>query len=146
MALGTKISSATAISMVEVVRTKLDAGAGAATVQIRKDAKPATVDTAHSNQAGDILVTLTLNKPSFDNATDAGTYSEMSCDVTPAISANAGNTGTAVWFRAYDSSGTAVIDGTAGEAADTTDMTLDSKNIVSGQPVSIVSWKIRHNE
>ncbi len=49
-------------------------------------------------------------------------------------------TGTAAWFRAYDSDDTAILDGSVGTSD--ADMIIDNTSINSGQTVSISSWTI----
>lgn len=124
-----RIASATRSSMMDALEASIDGGAGAATLEIRTGSQPADADTAAS---GTLLVTLTLNDP-------AGTQSGgvITIDVSPAISATAGATGTAGWARLKDSSGATILDGSVGTSA--TDFIIDSTSITSGQTVALVA-------
>jgi len=131
-----RISNAAALAMCDALVDLLDAGSAAGYIEIRTGSQPATVETAAS---GTLLATLPLSDPAFGSAADddpGGTATAGS--ITDDSSADA--TGTAGWFRAYDSDGTAIIDGTAGTSG--TDLILDSASITSGQTVKINSWTI----
>lgn len=124
-----RIVSTVRSSMMDVIESALDAGSGAATLEIRTGSQPANADTAAS---GTLLVTLTLNDP-------AGTQSGgvITIDVTPAISATAVATGTAGWGRLMDSTGATVLDGSV--ATSGADFNIDSTSITSGQTVTLVA-------
>jgi len=77
---------------VNAVTAAIDAGAGAGVCRIYTGAKPATPASAAT---GTLLAAITLNKPSFS----AGAVGVATIVTAPAISAVAGNTGTAGWFR-----------------------------------------------
>jgi len=49
---------------------------------------------------------------------------------------------TATWWRSYDGLGAPVCQGSAGEAADDCDLTLDHKAITVGAIVAITDWTI----
>lgn len=112
---------------VDAVKTALDGGPAAGYVEIRTGTQPATPGTAAT---GTLLATCTLSDPSFP-AASAG--SATASAITQDSSADA--TGTAGWFRGYDSTGVAVIDGAVGA-----EMTLNNTSIVAGGTVSITSW------
>lgn len=124
-----RIVSAVRSSMMNVIESALDAGAGAATLEVYTGPQPADADTAAS---GTLLVTLTLNDP-------AGTQSGgvITIDVDPAISATAVATGTAGWARMKDSTGATVLDGSVGTSS--ADFIIDSTSITSGQTVALVA-------
>lgn len=130
--MATRISDAARNAAADGVVDLLDGGAGAGYIELRTGTQPASVATAAS---GTLLATLTLADPAFGAAT-GGTATAGT--ITDDSSADA--TGTAGWFRAYDSAGNAVIDGSAGEAAE--DLVLDSASIVAGGTVSISSWTV----
>ena len=132
--MATRISAAVASAMVNAVTALIDGGAGAGTVQIRTGSQPATVATAAS---GTLLGTLTCADPSFA-AASAGTATANT--VTGDTSADA--TGTAGWFRVYDSSATAVEDGSITASGGGGDMILSSVSIVAGGTIDITSWTI----
>ena len=132
--MATRISAAVASAMVDDVSAALDGGPAAGYIEIRTGAQPATVATAAS---GTLLGTLTLSDPSFP-AASGGTASANA--ITGDTSADA--TGTAGWFRAYDSTGTAVIDGDITATSGGGDLELDSVSIVAGGTIDITSWTI----
>ena len=85
---------------------------------------------------GSVLAELTMNGTAFGSAAASTAYSRITANsITQDSSAN--NSGDAVYWILWDSAGTtALAQGTAGEAADSTDMTLDNKTISSGAAVS----------
>ena len=112
----------------------LDAGSGPGTVQIRTGSQPATGNDAAS---GTLLGTLTLSDPAFGNA---ATGVATAASITGDSSADA--TGTAGWFRAYDSDGNAVIDGACGTSGSGAEMILSTTSIVTGGTINITSWTV----
>ena len=137
MALATRISNAAAIAACNAIVDLLDAGAGAATVKIYDGSQPADPDTAVGAQT--LLAELTCSDPAFGNAADAAPGGRATAAaVTSDASANA--TGTAAWFRAADSNGVAIIDGSVGTSG--ADMNLDSVSIVAGVEVAVTSWTV----
>lgn len=106
-----------------------DAGSGPGVVQIRDGSLPATP----GDTGGTLLVTLTLNDPSF---AAAGTGA-ASADVTPAVTGTAVASGTPSWYRVLDSNGAAVWDGTT-----SADMSINPSTITNGATVSLISWTI----
>jgi len=112
------------------ITTAIDAGAGAGLIRIYDGTQPATCGTATT-----LLAELTCSDPSAGAASSGQlTLNAITAD----SSANA--TGTATWFRVVDSTGTCVMDGTAGTSG--TDLVLDSASITAGQQVSISSFVI----
>lgn len=133
--MATRISDAARNAAADGVVDLLDAGAAAGYIEVRTGTQPASVATAAS---GTLLATLTLADPAFGSAT-SGTATAGT--ITDDTSADA--TGTAGWFRAYDSNGNAIIDGdVTTSAAGTGDMQLDDTEIVAGGTVSISSWTV----
>lgn len=137
--MATRISTAAAAAACNGVVDLLDAGAGAGYIEIRTGSQPATVGTAAS---GTLLGTLTLSKPAFGNATSASPAVATAAAITSDSSADA--TGTAGWFRAYDSAGTAIIDGSVTATGGGGDLTLDSTSIVAGGTIAMTSWTVSH--
>ncbi len=112
----------------------IDAGSGAGTIQIRTGGPPATPATADS---GTLLGTLTFSDPAFGNAsTGVATASAITNDSSADASGDAGH------FRVKDSDGNVIFQGTAGEAADTPDMTFDEKSIVAGGVIACSSFTV----
>ena len=130
--MATRISVAARNAAADGVVDLLDGGAGAGKIEIRDGTQPANPGTAAS---GTLLATLTLSDPAFGAATGGVATANAITDDT-----NAAASGTATWFRAYDGSDVAVIDGSAGETG--TDLILDDAAIVAGGTVSISSWTV----
>lgn len=137
--MATRISTAAAQAACNGVVDLLDGGAGAGYIEIRTGSQPATVATAAS---GTLLGTVTLSDPAFGNATAASPSVATASAITNDSSADA--SGTAGWFRAYDSAGTGVIDGNITATGGGGDMTLDTVSIVAGGVISITSWTVSH--
>jgi hypothetical protein len=110
----------------------LDAGSGAGTIDVRVGAQPATPqDTA----TGTLLATFTLNDPAFGNsATGAATL-----DVDPAITTTGLAAGDAGWFRAKDSSGNAVLDGSVTATGGGGQLTLNTITVSVDLDLTITS-------
>ena len=137
MAVKPTISNVAAKTALDALLALLDAGAGAGKVQIYDGEQPANPDVAVTTQTK--LAELTLNDPAFGAAADADPGAIATANaITDDSDADA--SGTAAWFRAVDSDGTAVIDGSCGLAA--ADMILDSLSITAGQTVKINSWTV----
>lgn len=109
------------------VETALDGGAGAAKIKI------------YTSGLGKLLVTLTCADPAGAVAGDTLTF-----DCTPALTAVAGNTGTAAEATITDSDDVVIVSGlTVGTG--TENIVLDSASITSGQTVNITSGSLSHN-
>lgn len=132
--MATRISVAARNAAADAVVDLLDGGSGAGYIEIRTGSQPATPATAAS---GTLLATLPLSDPAFGAAsTGVATASAVTSDT------NADASGTAGWFRGYDSTGAAVIDGSITASGGGGDMTLSSVSIVAGGTVSVSSWTI----
>jgi hypothetical protein len=107
----------------------------AAIIKIWSGSAPSTCGTADS---GTKLV-------EFDLASDwasAASAGAKALSSTP-ISATAAATGTAGYFRLYDSTPTVChMQGTVTATGGGGDVTIDSLSIASGQTISITSWSI----
>jgi hypothetical protein len=144
MALTPMMSNALASSMLDnAVNSDLNEGLGPAIVNIYTGTQPTDCETTAS---GTLIGTCIMNTTPFGAAADQVPGAQITANtVTPEYSAVAA--GTAGYFRAYSSdSGTDAsklachIQGSAGEAADTTDMTLDNKVIELGGTIQITVW------
>lgn len=131
--MATRLPDAGRNAALDAAMDRADGGAGAGTLKIYTGSQPADADDAES---GTLLVTLTLNDPAFA-AASGGT---KALDVSPVVTAAAGNTGTAGWFRIEDSTGVNVLDGACGEGSG--ELSLDNTDITSGQDVTINSLVI----
>lgn len=103
-----------------------EAGSAAGKLRIYSGTQPATGGGGLSGNT--LLIEFTLNDP----ASSAGAFV-----VSPAVSATASATGTAVWGRLVDSDGNAVADGTVG-----VELTLSSTSITSGNSYSFTGGTI----
>jgi len=138
--MATRITQAAAAAACDAAVDLLDGGAGAGYIEIRTGSQPATADTAAS---GTLLGTLTLSDPAFGAATTASPAVATASAITSDTTADA--TGTAGWFRAYDSNDVAVIDGDITTVAvGTGDMQLDDTAVVAGGTIAVSSWTVSH--
>lgn len=111
----------------------LDAGAGAGTVDIRTGSQPASANDAAT---GTLLATLTLADPAF-GAASSGVATAATIAATTGLAA-----GDAGWFRAKDSSGNAVLDGSVTATGGGGDMELNTVTISVGVDVEITAWTV----
>lgn len=117
-------------TMLNVITTDMDAGAGAATLKIYTGTQPATPETGLSGNT--LLGTLTFSDPSAGAASGGVlTFSAITQDSA------ADATGTATWGRCADSNGNAIWDADAGTSG--TSIILNTASIVTGGPISITS-------
>lgn len=137
--MATRISTAAAKAACDAVVDLVDGGAGAGYVEIRTGSQPATVATAAS---GTLLGTLTYSDPAFGNATTASPSVATANAITSDTTADA--TGTAGWFRVYDSAATAIMDGSITGTGGGGDMELDSTSIIAGGTIAISSHTVSH--
>jgi hypothetical protein len=129
-----KIGTAARNAACDAIVDLIDAGAGAGTLTIRTGAPPTNVSDADS---GTLLATLTFSDPAFGaSASGTATASAITSDTNADASGDAGH------FRVKDSNGNTIFQGTAGEAADTPDLTFDEKSIVSGGTVACSSFTV----
>lgn len=131
--MATRIANATAIASCNAMVDLIDAGSGAGFVRIYTGSQPTDSDTS---ETGTLLVTITLQDPAFGAAADASPGGRATMAGTP--SGTAAATGTAGYFRLYDSDENHILDGSAGTGSE--DMVLDSASITSGQTVTINSF------
>lgn len=137
MASNFKISTASRNAAANGIVDLIDGGTGAGRIEIRTGAPPTNVADASS---GTLLGTLTFSATAF-GAASSGTATADT--ITSDSSADA--SGTAGYFRVYAGAAgdtAALFQGTAGEAADTTDMTFDNKTIVAGGVIAISSMTL----
>ncbi|MEI6478565.1 MAG: hypothetical protein WCO52_06275 [bacterium] len=125
--MGVIYASTVRTSRMNAVETALDAGAGAAYLEIG-DAGFATV-----------LVTFTLSDPAGTVSGDVLTGNSMP------KSATAGNSGTAAGARLKDSTGTVVASGLTVGTVGTNVIISPSTTITSGQSCSLTALTLTHN-
>lgn len=120
-------------TMCDAIVDALDAGAAAGTIAIRSGTRPALpTDTA----TGTLLATVTCADPAF------GAASNGVATITDPAGVAAVATGTASWFRAFDSDGNAKFDGSVTATGGGGDLTLATTSITSGLTVDITGGTI----
>jgi hypothetical protein len=133
----TTVANSIAILMCDAAVDTLDGGS----IEIYGGTQPTNPDASTGET---VLATVTLPSPAFGNATDAAPGATATANSISTVTASA--TGTATWFRAKDSGGTARIDGDVSGTGGGGDMQLDNTSIQSGGDVSITSWTVTHAE
>jgi len=119
--------------MCQALIDALDSGS---VLNIYSGAVPDSVDEALTSQT--LLVEIPLPYPTF-GAIVAGTE-EVTANLLSVISSPATSNGVATFFRACNSSGIPVLQGTVGMLD--CDFNLSSTNITTGVSVRANSWKI----
>lgn len=134
MASNLKIATTLRTAMCDAAVDLIDGGSGAGTIAIRTGSPPTNVSDSDS---GTLLGTLTFSDPAFGNASSGvATASSITSDTNADASGDAGH------FRIKDSNAATLIQGTAGESADSPDMVFDEKSIVAGGIIAISSMTI----
>jgi len=121
----------------DATAARFDAGSGAATIEIRTGGKPANPQAAAT---GTLLATFTLNDPAWG----AAAVGVATLDTSPTITTTAVAAGTAGWFRAKDSTGATVLDGTAGTSG--TDLIMTNAAVTNGQVLNLIAGTITQPE
>ena len=133
--MATRIPNASRSAMTNAITALLNAGAGPGYIEIRTGTQPADPDSAVS---GTLLATIDLNDPAFGAATDG----VASADVSPTLANAADATGTAGWFRGFDSNGAAVIDGSVTATGGGGDCQLNTTSLIVDVDVTVTAWTI----
>lgn len=115
----------------------LDAGTGAGTIEIRTGSQPASANDAAT---GTLLATVTLADPAFGSA-GAATPGVATLAGTPRTATGAA-AGTAGWFRAKDSSGATVLDGSVTVTGGGGDLEVNTVTVSVGVSVSITGGTV----
>lgn len=132
----TRIHKDAAIAACDAIVDLLDAGAGAAVVKIFTGSAPTDCQAADS---GTLLAELTCSDPAFGAAADINPGARATANaITGDSTANA--TGTAGYFRAYDSDLKCIIQGTITATGGGGDLEMNSIAISAGVQVDISSW------
>ncbi len=138
MAANPMVSMLSARAGLDALLAKLNTGGTAGSIKIFSGAMPATCETADS---GTKLAQLTLSTTAFPASVDSTTTGLATATANAITSdTNAAATGTAGYFRAYDSAGVCIVQGTVGTSA--ADMILNTVSISSGSTVAITSWVV----
>ena len=147
MASATEIAYVTAAAMLDnAINDRLNSGTSDGIINIYTGSAPANCEAA---ETGTLLGTLPLNSTPFGAAADLNPNARITANAIVSDT-TADATGVAGYFRAYSTNTaptnankvTCFIQGSAGEAADSTDLTLDDKNIVAGGTIAISAWTI----
>lgn len=125
-----KLATGVASSMADAITAKVNAGAGAGTLKVYTGSQPATVATAAT---GTLLATFTLADP----ALAAAVAGVADFDFSPTVTATAGATGTAGWFRIADSDGNGVLDGAVSTSG--AELNVSNTSWTSGGLISLNS-------
>ena len=133
--MATRISTAAQNAACNAVVDLVDGGSGAGYVEIRSGSQPATANTAAT---GSVLATITYSDPAFGSAS-SGT---ATADITPALTVAASATGTAGWFRVYDSAAAGIYDGNITVTGGGGDMTVNTTSLVSGVDFTITAQSV----
>jgi hypothetical protein len=112
-----------------------DAGAGAATIEVRTGAQPANANNAAS---GTLLATFTAADPAFG----AASTGVATLDTTPALSTTGVAAGDAGWFRVKDSNGATVMDGSVTATGGGGDLEMNTVTVSVGLTLEITSGTV----
>lgn len=124
-----KISTTSRNSAADAVAGDHDDG----DIQIRTGAPPSNVG---DEDEGTLLGTPEFGSTAFGAAASGTAEANAISSATAVASGDAGH------FRTRTSGGAVLMQGTAGEAADTPDLTFDNKSVVSGGTIAISSFEI----
>lgn len=127
------LTTALRSAIADLIVDSLDAGSGAGTIAIRSGTRPADPATTAT---GTLLATVTLADPAF------GSASSGTATVSDPAGVAAVATGTASWFRAFDSTGAACFDGSVTATGGGGDLTVVTTSIVAAATVDITGGTI----
>lgn len=127
------LPNASRSAMCDALVDRLDLGAGAGTIEIRSGSRPASANDAAT---GTLLATVTLIDPAF------GAASNGVATLSDPVAVTGAAAGTATWFRALDSTGATVMDGSVTATAGGGDLTLATTTISVGLTVDITGGTV----
>ena len=136
------LSLRAAAAMLDALTAQLDSGAQAGYIEVRSGTKPMAVED--SARDGEVLAVVILNDPAFGLSIyePESLWAEVDAIVEPVLTdSKAGGTGTATWFRAYDSNDHPILDGTVGTVH--ADLVVNAAYVEAGQPFTVTSLKLR---
>jgi len=131
-----ELSSLAAIAAANAVADLTDAGAGTQTLVVYAGTKPASADTALTDQVA--LITFNLPEPAFAEAADDGTQAKAVLNAVAPVEAAA--TGTASFFRIINGNGAVLIQGTCSGTSGSGDVKLNSTAIQAGVQSTVISF------
>ncbi|GAA2990703.1 hypothetical protein GCM10017559_08450 [Streptosporangium longisporum] len=132
--MATRLPTAARNAAADAVVDLADAGAGAATIEIRTGSQPASANDAAS---GTLLATFTLADPAFGAASTGVATLAGTPRTTTGVAA-----GTAGWFRLKDSTGATVLDGAVTATGGGGQLELNTTTISVGVNVEITSGTV----
>lgn len=130
------------IDMLEALDALLNSGGK---IELYSGAQPADANTAITSQV--LLATVTFGSTAFGTPVASGSAGSRTVTATAnALTSGAAvATGTAAWFRAYESDGvTVVMDGTVGTSG--CDLNIATTAIVAAATVAINSFTLTESE
>jgi hypothetical protein len=127
------LTTALRSSICDLIVDSLDAGSGAGTIAVRSGTRPADPATTAT---GTLLATVTLADPAF------GAASSGVATLTDPAGVTIAATGTASWFRAFDSNGAACFDGSVTATGGGGDLTVSTVSLVSGATLDVTGGTI----
>jgi hypothetical protein len=130
--MATRIPTAARNAACDAVVDLADAGAGAATIEIRTGSQPAS---ANDTATGTLLATVTCADPAFGSASSGVATLAGTPLSTTGVAA-----GTAGWFRMKDSAGNTVMDGSVGTSG--AELNLNTTTISVGVTVQVTSGTV----
>lgn len=129
-----RLPSAAQNALCDTLVDRLDAGAGAGTIEIRTGSQPAS---ANSAATGTLLATITCADPAFGSAA-AGVATLAGVPLTTTGVA----AGTAGWFRVKDSTGATVFDGSVTATGGGGDLTMSTTAVSVGLSLEITAGTV----
>jgi hypothetical protein len=133
----TRISNTAAIVICQALTGLLDAGSD---LKIYDGDIPTDLEVPLTTQ--NLLVQMSLPHPAFGTVVDGG--GKASTSVTAIVAAVASASGLATFYRACNSGGDPVLQGTVGIL--NSDLNLSSTNIIAGVSVKVNSWNLHISE
>lgn len=121
-------------SALDTIKTAIDAGSGAGTINIYNGTQPTTPADAITTQT--LLGTLTFSDPCGASSAGVLTFSAITQD------SSADATGTATWARIKDSAGNVVFDCDVGTTGGGATLQFNTTNFVISGPILISSFTI----
>ncbi len=121
-------------SALDVIKTAIDAGSGAGTINVYSGTQPTAPSDAITSQV--LLGTLTFSDPCGSSSAGVLTFSTITQD------SSADATGTATWARIKDSTGSVVFDCDVGTTGGGATIQFNTTNFVITGPILISSFTI----
>jgi len=131
MATVVNFSRAVSTTLVNDIKTALDAGAGAATIKLYDGTMPATPETGITSQV--LVATCTCSDPVGTESGGTLTFSAIANDVS------ADATKVVTWARFATSAGVAIIDVNVGVVGSGSFIEMVTTSVVAGAPVAFTS-------